>query len=86
MSKVEMKRLRGRPGSFENKTHIGKALVEVKAGNPVSRYLSLKLVELEYLVPVEIQPETPTRGRRKIDYQLTTKGNRLASWAKNIAH
>lgn len=85
MAKVEIARGRGRPGSFENKTQIGKALVDVKAGNPVSRYLSLKLVELEYLVPVEIQPETPTRGRRKIDYQLTTKGKRLAGWAQNLA-
>lgn len=85
MAKVEVVRGRGRPSSLETKSDIGKTLVNVRNGESVSRYLSLKLVALGYLTPVEIQPETPTRGRRKVDYQLTTAGKRLASWAANFA-
>lgn len=63
---------RGRKAVFLNKETIDKALQEIQTGSFKSRYLTMKLIEMDLVEAATAKGQG--RGRPKVVYTLTQKG------------
>lgn len=77
----EMNARVGRPQRFGDKIAVATALLNLEANS--KRHL-FQLEEMGYVDYVEIEKETPTRGRKPKAFVLNKKGKGLLSWAKNF--
>jgi hypothetical protein len=72
---------RGRKPTLANKFAVIDALNAVSAGNFKSRYLTLKLIDLGFVVAKQMKSEG--RGRPRVVYELTGKGRGRLAISKN---
>ena len=76
-----MENTRGRKAVFADKFAVVEALKNLKEGNTVSRYLTLKLAERGFVEVETVKGEG--RGRPRVNYKVTGKGRSYVALSAN---